>query len=116
VARVAALAPDLFFASKIDAMLRATGHEPRIEPTIDALAAAAREADVVIVDLHAEDAEPAEIVQRVAGKPLLGFYSHVEVEVRRRAEQAGFSLVVPRSRVARELPQLIDDLTPPGDE
>jgi len=33
---------------------------------------------------------------------LLGFYSHVDAEVRERAERAGFDLVVPRSRMARE--------------
>ena len=32
----------------------------------------------------------------------LGFYSHVDVPARERAEQAGFDLVVPRSRMARE--------------
>ncbi len=40
------------------------------------------------------------------GPPTLGFYSHVDVETRRRAEDAGFDLVVPRSRMARELPEL----------
>ena len=42
-----------------------------------------------------------------AGTPLLGFYSHVDVETRQRAEQAGFDLVVPRSRMAREMPELV---------
>src|SRR5207244_11254917 len=32
----------------------------------------------------------------------LGFYSHVEAEARERAQRAGFDLVVPRSRMARE--------------
>ena len=32
----------------------------------------------------------------------LGFYSHVDAPARERAEQAGFDLVVPRSRMARE--------------
>jgi capsular polysaccharide biosynthesis protein len=34
--------------------------------------------------------------------PTLAFYSHVETEVRERAQAAGFDLVVPRSRMARE--------------
>ena len=37
-----------------------------------------------------------------AGLPRLGFYSHVEQDVRQRAEAAGFDRVVPRSRMARE--------------
>ncbi len=40
----------------------------------------------------------------------LAFYSHVEVDVRARAEQAGFDLVVPRSRMAREGASLVSRL------
>jgi hypothetical protein len=39
--------------------------------------------------------------------PVLGYYSHVDVETRERAEAAGVDRVVPRSRMARELPQLV---------
>jgi hypothetical protein len=44
------------------------------------------------------------------GVPKLGFYSHVDVETRRKAEESGFDLVVPRSRMAREMPALVDSL------
>ena len=44
------------------------------------------------------------------GVPVLGFYSHVNVETREAAEAAGVDLVVPRSRLARELPQLAERL------
>ena len=37
----------------------------------------------------------------------LGFYSHVEAEARERAQRAGFDLVVPRSRMAREGAELV---------
>ena len=42
--------------------------------------------------------------------PRLGFYSHVEQDVRRRAEEAGFDRVVPRSRMAREPAVLVEAL------
>ena len=52
------------------------------------------------------------------GTRTLGFYSHVEADVRGRAEAAGFDLVVPRSRMAREgaslVPRLLADSTPPA--
>jgi hypothetical protein len=99
MARVTALAPDLFFASKIEATLGAAGHEVTIVSTPDQLDAGA---EVVIADL---DRVAAHDVPRAA--PVLGFYSHVDVETRRRAEEAGFDLVVPRSRMARELPELV---------
>jgi hypothetical protein len=40
----------------------------------------------------------------------IGFYAHVDVSVRERAEEAGFDLVVPRSRMAREGAQLVAGL------
>jgi hypothetical protein len=59
----------------------------------------------VIVDL---DSAPA--LEAPLGVKRLGFYSHVDAEVRRRAEEAGFDLVVPRSRMAREMPDLVAKL------
>jgi hypothetical protein len=103
MARVAAVAPDLFFASKIEATLRAAGHDVEL---VQAAAAASASADVLIVDLDSAGAD----VAAPEGVPRLGFYSHVDVETRRRAEAAGFDLVVPRSRMAREMPALVEGL------
>ena len=100
MARVALLCPDLLFGSKLHGALRAAGHEP--VPAGDA-------ADVLVVDLT--DEPEARIEQAAdAGIPRLGFYSHVEQDVRKRAEQAGFERVVPRSRMAREAAALVESL------
>jgi hypothetical protein len=100
VARIALLCPDLLFGSKLQGALRAAGHEP---------VAADEEADVLVVDLT--DDPDARIEQSArAGAPRLGFYSHVEQDVRQRAEAAGFDRVVPRSRMAREAPALVESL------
>jgi hypothetical protein len=100
VARVALLCPDLLFGSKLQGALRAAGHEP-VAPDADA--------DVLVVDLT-DDADAR--IERSAGArvPRLGFYSHVEQDVRRRAEEAGFDRVVPRSRMARDAPALVESL------
>src|ERR1700704_5913783 len=98
MARVATVVPDLFFASKVKETLTAAGHEVTTVP-----AGAPFEADLLIVDLDAAGAD----VERPPGTPSLGFYSHVDVETRARAEEAGFDLVVPRSRMAREMPALV---------
>ena len=45
---------------------------------------------------------------------MLGYYSHVQAETRAAAEAAGVDLVVPRSRLARELPQLAEHLLNPS--
>ena len=59
-------------------------------------------ADLLVADLDAGNPEA------LAGLdiPVLGFYSHVNVDTRRTAEAAGIDLAVPRSRLARELPEL----------
>jgi len=103
MARVLAIAPDLFFASKIDATLRAAGHEVTIASGLDT---AGGEADLLIVDLDVAGSD----LQTAPGIPRLGFYSHVDADTRQRAKDAGFDLVVPRSRMAREMPALVASL------
>jgi hypothetical protein len=68
------------------------------------------DAELLVADLDAEN--PEALVG--LGLPVLGYYSHVEVETRRVAEAAGVDLVVPRSRMARELPQLVEGLLSGG--
>lgn len=100
MARVVAVSSDLLLGSKVEATLRAAGHEVTLVPS---LAAAPLEGvELLVADLDAEG--PEALVG--LGVPVLGYYSHVEVETRRAAEAAGVDLVVPRSRMARELPEL----------
>jgi hypothetical protein len=106
LARILALAPDLFFASKIAETLKSAGHDVEIRSAVDELGGA-QEADLVIVDLHTEQLDPAHLAASLGGTPLLGFYSHIEVDTRAQAERAGFDLVVPRSRMARDMPELV---------
>jgi hypothetical protein len=68
-------------------------------------------ADLVIADVEA--IEPEEAVNAAAGAPTLGFYPHVNVDIRRHAEAAGFDQVVPRSRMARETVALVEGLLAP---
>jgi hypothetical protein len=110
MARVVALAPDLFFATKVQETLRAAGHDVEVRTTVAAVMEVAAGADVVIADLHTEELDFAAFSGRIPDKPLLGFYSHVDAEVKLRAEAAGFDLVVPRSRMAREMPELVAGL------
>jgi CheY-like chemotaxis protein len=116
MARVAALIEDLLFGSKVQAALEAAGHE------VD-LVSGAVEAwdevggiDLLIIDLTSPDVDGVQLFETLAaGGELhdvrtLGFFAHVEPEVRARALAAGFDLVVPRSRMAREGAQLVEAL------
>ncbi len=105
---MALLCPDLLFGSKVEGGLRAAGHEVTRYEGEDMARAAAPAADALVVDLTAEDFDGAVRVEsmrmgrELEGVATLGFYPHVDQETRRRAEEAGFDLVVPRSRMARE--------------
>jgi hypothetical protein len=107
VARVALLCPDLLFGSKVEGGLRAAGHEVVRYSAVDDARSA--DADVLVVDLTSEVDERVGL-GGVAGVRTLAFYSHVEHDTRVRAEEAGFDLVVPRSRMAREMGALVDKL------
>jgi hypothetical protein len=108
VARVVALAADLMLGSKVEATLRAAGHEVTLSPSLRE--APLEDAELLVADLEAES--PEALVG--LGVPVLGYYSHVDVETRAAAEAAGVDLVVPRSRLARELPALAERLLGAG--
>jgi hypothetical protein len=96
VARVGLISPDLLFGSKVEGALRAAGHE--VVHGTDGV-------DAVVIDLT-----QGEVPDPPAGVPSLGFYSHVEQDVREAADAAGYDMVVPRSRMNREGPALVERL------
>lgn len=104
MARVLALSADLMLGSKVEATLRAAGHEV-------AMAASLQGAPLDGVELIVADLELGSPEALVAvGVPVLGYYSHVDAETKVAAEAAGVDLAVPRSRMARELPELAERL------
>jgi hypothetical protein len=104
VARVVAFIPDLLFGSNVLGALQAAGHDVVLVSDPDGLCRELSGADALVVDLTAD---PADRIAQIRALPRFGtktlaFYSHVEADVRAQAEQAGFDLVIPRSRMARE--------------
>jgi len=97
----------MFFASKIRAVAEAVGAEISFPRTKESLIEKAREADLVIVDLHNQKFDPLTVPAAVGAVRKLGFFSHVEVELQRRALAAGYDQVVPRSAFTRDLAQIL---------
>jgi hypothetical protein len=104
VARVLSIAVDLMLGSKVQETLTAAGHEVVASPSIEE--ASWDDIDLIVADLDVEN--PEALVG--LGMPVLGYYSHVDVETKEAAEAAGVDKVVPRSRMARELPDLVKGL------
>src|SRR5262249_20698432 len=108
MARVVAFIPDLLFGSNVVGALGAAGHETEL--TSDPAQAAP--AEVLVVDLTADVDERIAKLETLdlSSTKTLAFYSHVETEVREKAQAAGLDLVVPRSRMAREGAALVTRL------
>ena len=114
MASVVAVFDDLLLGSNVLGMLRAAGHEVRLAGGADE--AHPDGAAVLIVDLASTGFDGVAMVEGLRGAGelgetrTLGVYSHVDAETKRRAEAAGFDLVVPRSRMAREGAALVERL------
>ena len=104
---VVAVVDDMFFKSKIRAVAEAVGVEISFPRTKEALVDKARQAALVIVDLQSQKFDPLSLPAELGPTRLLGFFSHVEVELQRGAVDAGYHRVVPRSVFVRDLPQIL---------
>ncbi len=131
MARVLALTRDLLFGSRVQGALLAAGHDVELigdasrlkerlavpghrpDSAVDLASACA---GVLIVDLTDGELDGAAVVEALTATGeldvtrTLAFYSHVDAAARERAERAGFDLVVPRSRMAREGAELVERL------
>ena len=112
---IIAVVDDLFFASKIRGTAEQVGVTVSFPRTVENLIATAQRdlPALIICDLHSRKIDPFRLAKqlkaddRLRSTPLLGFFSHVQTELQRQAEQAGFDRVIPRSAFARNLSQLL---------
>jgi hypothetical protein len=89
---------DLFFRGRLEGLLR--------EHTLSA--AAGTPAELVIADISRVD--PAEVVARYPGLPILGYGNHTDTEGLRRAHEAGFAQVVVKSALVERAALLVGRL------
>ena len=104
---VLAVVDDMFFKAKIRAVAEAVGAQISFPRTKEALLEKAPQADLVIVDLQNEKIDPLSLPPELGTVPLLGFFSHVEVELQRSAVAAGYQQVMPRSVFTRDLAAIL---------
>ncbi len=124
MAKVVALVDDLFFQAKMMETARQVGVELKTVSTGDALlaeatappAATAEPAQqanrpaLLIVDLNARQGA-LEALERLrsagATTPVIGFLSHVQVDLAERARAAGCQQVLPRSKFTQDLAAIL---------
>jgi CheY-like chemotaxis protein len=108
MAQVVALVDDIFFQAKLLETAKLLGVELRTCGTPDAMLAeiAHNPPRLIVVDLNARN-NPLDAVERARASaghiPLLGFLSHVQVDLAEKARAAGCHDVMPRSKFTRDL-------------
>ena len=109
--QVVARVDDIFFIAKMRETAKQTGVALETAGTSEALAEAARTpgTSLLIVDLNARGSIEALEKLRAAGSalPVIAYFSHVQAELGERARAAGCEQVMPRSKFARELPEIL---------
>jgi CheY-like chemotaxis protein len=112
---IIAVVDDLFFASKIRGTGEQVNARVQFAKSIDAAVSKARDeaSALVIVDLNAGCCDAVELARAFKGDenlnaiPLLGFFSHVQVELQQAALAAGFDQVMPRSAFTKNLADIL---------
>jgi DNA-binding NarL/FixJ family response regulator len=104
---------DLLFQSRIRSVLEALGFEARVADTPEAVTTACAGARIAVVDLHAAGLDALAQVRaaKEAGAAVLAYGRHTEPKLLRSARDAGADIVVPRSELVSELPQLVERLS-----
>lgn len=112
---IIAAVDDMLFAAKIKGTAAAVGAEVELVKSVDAAIDAAQRTapSLIILDLHSEKCDPFELARRIKADPkfepisLLGFFSHVNIELKDRAVAAGIDRVLPRSAFVKRLGEIL---------
>ncbi|MEM7009131.1 MAG: hypothetical protein AAF462_08365 [Thermodesulfobacteriota bacterium] len=112
---VIAVLDDMFFASKIKEAAKQLALGIKVVKNVEALNASAMTSipKLIIVDLNSNKIDPISLITDVKSNSklhnvtTLGYLPHVEKELGQRAIEAGYDIVMPRSRFVRELGQIL---------
>lgn len=112
--KVVAVLDDLFFTVKIlDAAKRAGLEIVFVKDEAKVWELAQELPTLMIFDLNAKTVNAVELIQRLKHQPetrqisLLGFVSHVQVDLKKEAIAAGADIVLPRSTFSTTLPAIL---------
>jgi CheY-like chemotaxis protein len=116
--KIIAVLNDLMFTVKIQEAAKRAGVEVVFVATQqDALTLARQNAAVIILDLNYAAAEPLELIGKLKSDEqtraitLLGYVSHVQVDLKQAAQEKGCDVVIARSAFSQNLPALFERYT-----
>ncbi|HXG68940.1 MAG TPA: response regulator, partial [Blastocatellia bacterium] len=102
--KVGVVVDDMFFAAKIRGAIESAGRVIERVKSREQLEQLAADAPaLMIVDLNSDRLNPLDVIEFCKAQPalrdvpIIGFLSHVQVDLKRQAEMAGCDYVIPRS-------------------
>jgi len=106
---------DMFFASKVNATAQQVGASVVYAKTPDDILAKAQseQPSLIIFDLNSLRSNPIETIKLIKDNdqlktiPVLGFLSHVQLDLQQRAIAAGCDHVIPRSAFAQNMAAIL---------
>ena len=115
--RVVCFIDDLFFLAKIQETARKLGVKVEFakaeKETIDRLTSEEEnKPSLIIFDLNSANAKPLQTIPKLKSKlkkqtSIVGFLSHIQGDLKLKAQEAGCDMVVPRSAFSQNLPALL---------
>jgi len=115
--RIFAFVEDLFFMAKIQETARKLSVKVEFVKTEKELLERIKEngeekPSLIIFDLNNANAKPLTTIPRLKtklkkGTSFIGFLSHIQGELKMKAQEVGCDMVVPRSAFSQNLPQLL---------
>jgi PleD family two-component response regulator len=109
--RVIAVVNDLFFSVKLtEAAKRAGMSLEFVKEPGEVLEKAKGRPQLIVLDLNFESADPLMLIGALKGSAdtkgisLIGYLSHVQVELKQQAQEAGCDMVMARSALSQNLP------------
>lgn len=112
--KILAVVDDLFFVTKIRETARRAGVAIEFASSEEAvLESAPNHPSLIIVDLNLNAAKPLQLISKLKSHPdfkqtsILAFVSHVQGELKQKAQKAGCDMVLARSSFSQNLPQIL---------
>jgi PleD family two-component response regulator len=111
--RVLAVVNDLFFSVKLtEAAKRAGLALEFVKEPGEVLTKAQGLPSLIILDLNFEAAQPLDLISQLKGRAdtksisLIGYLSHIQAELKQKAQEAGCDMVLARSAFSQNMPQI----------
>jgi PleD family two-component response regulator len=112
--KVLAVVEDLMFTVKINEAARRSGlHVDFVKSETDAIEKAKERPLLIIIDLNSGAVQPLKLIAKLKGSAetkaisVLGFISHLDGELKQKAQEAGCDMVMARSAFSQNLPMIL---------